>query len=115
MPAGGLLQLLAYGAQDIFDSEPQPFQHYTVEEGITRQSGPPFTVIEKNRRRPTKLAECPICLESIAHMEMALTSCKHQFCNTCINKLAKANQRVCTCPLCRANITSIRVDVRRAK
>lgn len=119
MSGGGLTQLVANGVQPVYVyREPEVrfynvtyrhYQNYSLPIDVPIEK-PRFTVIEINRRRPNKLAECPICLESIAHMDMAITNCNHQVCNTCINKLVK-----CTCPLCRADIICIQVDPRRAE
>jgi len=97
-------QYPAYPAETFYDDEDSD------------EEVPQVIVNEITNSHPDHLADCPICLESFIHMEMAITSCNHQVCNTCINKLINQRRRaVCKCPLCRANITDICVDVRRTK
>lgn len=63
---------------------------------------------------PAAAFECPVCLTEIG-ARVALTSCGHRFCETCIDK---AIDECSKCPLCRTTLkraTNVRVILRFAE
>lgn len=51
---------------------------------------------------PAAECECPICQETIATPK--ITSCRHTFCQACLDKWLETNN---TCPMCRTQIRDI--------
>ena len=48
---------------------------------------------------PKELPDCPICYETILAKDSKVTSCKHEFHSSCLERWTKDHS---TCPLCRA-------------
>ena len=48
--------------------------------------------------------KCPICYETIKNKNIIVTNCNHTFCSNCILRLNRSSN---SCPLCRADLTSI--------
>lgn len=48
--------------------------------------------------------ECPICYDTISGKNSKVTSCKHMFHRTCLERWTKEHT---TCPLCRTSIASV--------
>eukprot|EP00667_Euglena_gracilis_P030634 EG_transcript_42679 len=47
---------------------------------------------------------CPVCYEHIENVIVALNSCKHAFCKTCIEAWSRQSS---VCPLCRGRFSSL--------
>jgi hypothetical protein len=47
--------------------------------------------------------ECPICLQEIEKNNKITTSCKHDFCKSCLDLVLKNGDK---CPLCREKLNN---------
>lgn len=103
---GGLMQLVSYGAQDIYlTSNPNTTSVRSVEntEGIKKNT----TTITTKSKLKSELNKdnndnCPICMECMINKEIVICKgCNKCFDKTCIESwLVNHN----TCPLCRCNM-----------
>lgn len=87
---GGLMQLLAYSAQDIFlpgdnDSDINKIDIYLISSSFT----------------PKKKHYCTICLDKNKEKIIKFDICKHKFHKICIEEWIQNNN---TCPLCRIKL-----------
>lgn len=60
------------------------------------------------RKLSTDVQQCPICLETLSHLQrtgvyLIITRCRHVMCTLCSGQLLATSSR---CPLCRENVTS---------
>lgn len=60
------------------------------------------------RKLSTDLQQCPICLETLTHLQriginLVITQCRHVMCTLCTRQLLVTSSR---CPLCRENVSS---------
>lgn len=65
-------------------------------------------LITSERKLSTEVQECPICLETLAHLQgngiyLTITRCRHVMCTLCSRALLATSSR---CPLCRENVSS---------
>lgn len=84
MSRGGMLQLIAYGAQN----------HYlTGNTSITRQWRVTYN-------RGNNISDYSICLITKSNI---ITSCEHQYCKTCLDEWLNKQYKK-SCPYCRNNL-----------
>lgn len=60
------------------------------------------------RKLSTDVQQCPICLETLSHLQrtgvyLTITRCRHVMCTLCSRQLLATSSR---CPLCRENVSS---------
>jgi hypothetical protein len=60
------------------------------------------------RKLSTDVQQCPICLETLSHLQrsgvyLIITRCRHVMCTLCSRQLLATSSR---CPLCRENVSS---------
>lgn len=60
------------------------------------------------RKLSTDVQQCPICLETLSHLQrsgvyLIITRCRHVMCILCSRQLLATSSR---CPLCRENVSS---------
>ena len=65
-------------------------------------------LITSERKLSTEVQQCPICLETLAHLQgngiyLTITRCRHVMCTLCSRALLATSSR---CPLCRENVSS---------
>ncbi len=87
MPGGGLMQLLAYGAADIYLTGVKLIKEDTSIE------------IKKNQKKSYFKSECDICLEQSKNITECGT-CVFHACNKCYNKMSTISNK---CPQCKRN------------
>jgi hypothetical protein len=64
--------------------------------------------ISSERKLSTDVQQCPICLETLSHLQrtgvyLIITRCRHVMCTLCSRQLLATSSR---CPLCRENVSS---------
>lgn len=64
--------------------------------------------ILSERKLSIDVQQCPICLESLSHLQrtgvyLIITRCRHVMCTLCSRQLLATSSR---CPLCRENVSS---------
>lgn len=66
---------------------------------------------EENTNKNKNQIDCPICYDTITPNNKIITNCGHQFCNTCMERYLKKQNKNTTpsCAMCRSNIQTIRV------
>jgi hypothetical protein len=65
-------------------------------------------LIGSDRKLSTEVQQCPICLETLSHLQgngiyLTITRCRHVMCTLCSRALLATSSR---CPLCRENVSS---------
>jgi len=60
------------------------------------------------RKLSIDVQQCPICLETLSHLQrtgvyLIITQCRHVMCTLCSRQLLATSSR---CPLCRENVSS---------
>jgi len=96
---GGLMQLVAYGVQDVYISRSMPTQLKTeiiLSDYVNYMDY--VNDYDEYVELEIKLGECPVCYEE--KDLVALFGC-HYLCKACQNKMAK--HKLKCCPLCRNN------------
>jgi hypothetical protein len=76
----------------------------TEDEPISFLSSP----IPPERKLSVDVQQCPICLETLSHLQrtgvyLIITRCRHVMCALCSRQLLATSPR---CPLCRENVSS---------
>ena len=116
MPSGGLMQLVAYGAQDVFFYPPQ----IKKSKSARRRSRRRLRKLKKHKKakskkynmktfkfgkKKTRNNECSICLiEYDENCKISRLNCSHCFHTDCIKQwLDKTPKKYRTCPYCRQN------------
>jgi hypothetical protein len=66
------------------------------------------STITSERKLSTDVQQCPICLETLSHLQrtgvyLIITQCRHVMCTLCSRQLLATSSR---CPLCRENVSS---------
>lgn len=106
MSAGGLLRLVAYGAQDVnfTHDNMMPFFQKTKLENWFDDDEP---VEPLKHRLAIKLDHCSICCDDIKiNDEIHTTVCSHTYHHQCLSKYIKhLNKSYYNCPLCRTEIS----------
>jgi hypothetical protein len=64
--------------------------------------------IPTERKLSIDVQQCPICLETLSHLQrsgvyLIITRCRHVMCTLCSRQLLATSSR---CPLCRENVSS---------
>jgi len=64
--------------------------------------------ILSERKLSIDVQQCPICLETLSHLQrtgvyLIITQCRHVMCTLCSRQLLATSSR---CPLCRENVSS---------
>jgi len=64
--------------------------------------------IPPERKLSVDVQQCPICLETLSHLQrtgvyLIITRCRHVMCTLCSRQLLATSPR---CPLCRENVSS---------
>lgn len=63
-------------------------------------------VIAKKTKNNEESKECSICFEMVFISNIITTPCSHSFCQDCYDKwIAKFQQKLPTCPMCRASMS----------
>lgn len=68
----------------------------------------PCSSILTERKLSTDVQQCPICLETLSHLQrtgvyLIITRCRHVMCTLCSRQLLATSSR---CPLCRESVSS---------
>lgn len=106
MSAGGLMQLVAYGAQDIYlTNNPQ-----TTFDNMTRirySTFVPRIQTQLECHAAIKSNYCPICCDNIEiNDKIHTTICSHTYHHQCLSKYVEhLNKSNYNCPLCRTEIS----------
>ena len=71
-----------------------------------------FDVSKLVNGRATMNMDCPICMDSTNHTNIAVTQCGHSFCHSCLTTtiktaIKKDPTKRCGCPMCREPLTKI--------
>jgi hypothetical protein len=65
--------------------------------------------IEKKKKNVPEIAECPICYEGMGNKRMCRkTSCGHDFHTKCLSSALQVKRQ---CPMCRANLTDMKIRI----
>lgn len=105
MPRGGLAQLLAYGAQDVYlTGNPSITRQWTITynrgNNIIPDNKIDFELLNNKYVETDNISDCSICIITKSNI---ITSCEHQYCKTCLDEwLNKQNKK--SCPYCRNNL-----------
>jgi len=84
--------------RNVYRLQPQQQQQYQQNNSIK------YVITRKTINEPIEI-DCPICMDTKKTPSILTTTCGHQFCWDCINRvLNKQTASRCVCPLCRTPI-----------